>query len=385
MSAGVSTAGLPARTAVTGRAETPHILALCSAALEQLRPAVKEALTRWGPDRVAVCAGSCDNGTEYSLPAHRRFFTAGAFPSGYDLACQGAAGPAEYAARFFGITGPVLALAAACASSAAAIIRAAELIRAGICDAAVVGGADIVSDTVLLGFTALEAISDEPCNPFSKNRNGINLGEGASFFVLSREKLWPPGIILAGYGESADAYHMTSPHPEGTGAVKAMEAALEAAFENPEGKTRSCSPDRIPAGTAEIAYVNLHGTGTFLNDQTEALAMQTVFGGRQPPASSTKPVTGHTLGAAGALELALCWKVLEAAGLSRGALPVHCWDGVRDEALPELRLVPPPGENAGLEAAEKIRYCMSNSFAFGGANISLILGRENAETSRTTW
>jgi 3-oxoacyl-[acyl-carrier-protein] synthase-1 len=346
-------------------------LGLCAGALEQIRPVVEKALKRWGPDRIGVCAGSCDNGTEWSLSAHRRFFKTGAFPGDYKLPLQGAAAPAEYTAEFFGLRGPVLALATACASGATAIIRGAELILSGICDAVVAGGADIASDMVLLGFTALEAVSPEPGNPFSKNRRGINLGEGAAFFVLTREKLEEPGIMLAGYGESADGHHITAPHPEGIGAAHAMERALRNGALNPE----------------DISYVNLHGTGTALNDRAEALAMGEIFGDRQPPASSSKPITGHTLGAAGALELTLCWNALTEA--AKGSdLPPHCWDGMQDPELPVLRLIPAgtaPAKTAKestdppprpLVPGDKIRYCMSNSFAFGGCNVSLILGRE---------
>jgi 3-oxoacyl-[acyl-carrier-protein] synthase-1 len=356
--------GGPARTFLVGRAETgapaeTRLWGLCRAALEQVQPAVERAFSAWGPDRVGLCLGSCDNGTEFSLPAHGTFFAAGAFPPGYELSLQGAAGPAEYAARFLGLGGPVLALATACASSATALIRGAELIRGGVCDAVVAGGVDIASPTVLFGFAALETVSPERCNPFSKNRRGINLGEGAAFFVLSREKPEGPVITLAGYGESADAHHMTSPHPAGTGAAGAMEKALAMAA--------------LEAG--DIGYVNLHGTGTPLNDRAEAAAMAAVFGGARPAVSSTKPLTGHTLGAAGALELALCWGALET-----GGIPVHRWDGVQDEDLPaQLRWAVPRAEPPGpaaLASTAKIRYCMSNSFAFGGCNVSLILGGE---------
>jgi 3-oxoacyl-[acyl-carrier-protein] synthase-1 len=353
-------AGLP------GSLPGTRLTDIVQAALEQLRPQAAKAADRWGADRVAVCAGSCDNGSEWSLPAHRVYFDRGAFPPDYDLRLQSASGPAEYAARMLGLSGPVLGIATACASSATAIIRAAEMIRAGVCDAALAGGADLASDTVLLGFSALEAVSPEPSNPFSKNRKGVNLGEGAAFFMLSREPLEEgPAIQLSGYGESADAHHITAPHPQGKGAAKAMEDAIARAGIGPE----------------DIGYVNLHGTGTPLNDRMEAQAMAVVFGAAPPPASSTKPVTGHTLGAAGALELALCRMVLEtaaedtesAAGKSGGIpLPVHCWDGIRDEELPPLRLAGPA------DRGTKIRYCMSNSFAFGGCNVSLVLGREAA-------
>jgi 3-oxoacyl-[acyl-carrier-protein] synthase-1 len=243
------------------------------------------------------------------------------------------------------------------------VIRGAELIRAGFCDAVIAGGADIVSETVLLGFSALEAVSDGLSNPFSKNRKGINLGEGAAFFVLSADPAGAgPAIELLGAGESADAFHMTAPKEDGKGAIQAMKAALRDAG----------------IGPADIDYVNLHGTGTILNDRMEALAMAAVFPGCMPPVSSTKPITGHTLGAAGALELALCWMALQ----RREGLPVHCWDGVYDEGLPALPFVSrdtaehPAKHSAG--KGKKPSICMSNSFAFGGCNTSLILGRKDS-------
>jgi len=345
-------------SSLSGRPGTTRLLDICAAALDQLRSLMEKALSRCGPDRIGLCLGSCDNGTELSIPAHGFFFKDHTFPHDYDLVFQSAAAPAEYSAQFFGIKGPILALATACASGATAIVRGAELIRSGICDAVIAGGADIASDTAILGFSALEAISPELSNPFSKNRRGINLGEGAAFFVLSREMIDEQAVILAGCGESSDAHHMTAPHPEGKGAAAAMNAALNDAGIKP----------------GSIGYVNLHGTGTVLNDKAEAAAMHAVFGGNQPPASSTKPITGHTLGAAGALELALCWGVLET-----GAVPVHCWDGILDEELPFLNLVNCPKTGSGGSAAglqtEKILFCMSNSFAFGGCNVSLIIGR----------
>ncbi|MDR2182365.1 MAG: 3-oxoacyl-ACP synthase [Treponema sp.] len=344
---------LVGRASPQAGAET-RLLGLCAAALETLRPAAERAIGRWGAGRIGVCAGSCDNGTEWSVPAHRAFFSGAGFPSDYRLDLQGAAPPAEFAAAFFGLRGPALAVSTACASGASALARAAELIRGGVCDAVIAGGADIASDTVLLGFAALEAVSDEAANPFSKNRKGINLGEGAAFFVLSKEALDTDAITLNACGESADAWHLTAPEPRGKGAVSAMNAALRSAA----------------LGPADIGYVNLHGTGTPLNDSAEAAAMAEVFGPGGVPASSTKPVTGHTLGAAGALELALCYAALTRRGPAL-KLPLHRWDGIPDPALGGIAFV--AGE---LFASEKIRYCMSNSFAFGGCNVSLIIGRE---------
>jgi 3-oxoacyl-[acyl-carrier-protein] synthase-1 len=321
-------------------------------ALEQLRPSMEAALRRYGKNRIGTIVGSCDNGSEPSLNAHRAYVQGGAFPPDYTLALQGAQGPAEYAAAVFGLGGPVLAVATACASGATALIRGAELIRSGVCDAVLAGGADLASEIALLGFDALEAVSDSLCNPFSKNRKGINLGEGACFFLLTRERT-PEGIDLQGAGESADAVHMTAPDSEGRGASSAMEAALEDAG----------------VQSSEIAYVNLHGPGTPLNDRMEALAMERVFSSKfvnkKPLASSTKPITGHTLGAAGALELALCWMLAANPG---APAPVHCWDGQADEDMPALNFALPGSRpNPGVY--------MSNSFAFGGCNVSLILGR----------
>jgi 3-oxoacyl-[acyl-carrier-protein] synthase-1 len=347
-------AGRGGQAAQAAQAGLPRLLRIAGAALEQIRPAVEAVVARCGPGRVGVCVGSCDNGAEQSLEAHGAYFASGGFPENYRLRFQGAAYPAEYLARECGASGPVLAVSTACASGAGAVLQGAALIRGGLCDAVIAGGADLASKTALLGFDSLEALSEAPCNPFSKNRRGINLGEGAAFFVLSREPLGPP-VALLGAGESADAYHITAPRPDGAGAIRAMERALAAAGMSP----------------ADIGYVNLHGTGTPQGDAMEALAMGAVFPAPGPPVSSTKPVTGHTLGAAGALELALCWLLLaRAGGGAPQALPVHCWDGVRDGELPELCFAGPRSAAVGLRA------CMSNSFAFGGCNISLIIGRE---------
>jgi 3-oxoacyl-[acyl-carrier-protein] synthase-1 len=331
---------------------------LIQSALEQIRGDVERAAARYGKNRIGLCLGSCDNGSEASLKAHKAFYAADgaaarSFPPGFSLKEQSAAFPAEKAAACLGIAGPAFAVATACASGASALIRGAELIRSGACDAAVAGGADIVSPTVIEGFASLEALSDSQTNPFSKNRKGINLGDGAAFFLLSADSAdcgaeGKPAELL-GYGESADAFHITSPDRDGEGAALAMASALRRAGLEPE----------------QIAYVNLHGTGTEQNDRAEALAMKSVFGEKQPYCGSTKPVTGHTLGAAGAIEAALCRMVLAD---EKRRLPVHVWDGVTDENLPLLRFAR-VGDRAGEGAV------MSNNFAFGGCNVSLILGR----------
>jgi 3-oxoacyl-[acyl-carrier-protein] synthase-1 len=349
---------LPSLAAPPEFAAKTRIFRIAAAALEELRPSIEKALALYGAERVGVCLGSCDNGTEASVPAHRAFFAGKGFPENYELRFQGASLLADYIAGISGVSGPALTVATACASGAGAVAKGAEFIRSGFCDAVIAGGADIVSDTVLLGFSSLEAVSDTITNPFSKNRKGITLGEGAAFFVLAKDDPGDAnGVALLGTGESADAFHMTAPREDGHGAVKAMQAALRDA----------------DIGPGDVDYINLHGTGTLLNDRMEALAVQAVFGEKQPPASSTKPVTGHTLGAAGALELALCWMTLAKAPARKGgqaAIPAHCWDGEYDDAIPRLRL-----EEKYFPAGFAPRICMSNSFAFGGCNVCLIAGK----------
>ena len=203
-------------------------------------------------------------------------------------------------------------------------------------------GSNSLCDLTLNGFAALKSLSDGVCNPFSANRKGINIGEGGALFVLSAK---PSAFRLAGWGESADAYHISAPDPEGRGAEAAMRRALDGA---------GCLP-------ADIGYLNLHGTATKLNDLMEARAVSRVFGS-ELPCSSTKPMTGHMLGAAGACEAAFAMMALDA-----GRLPAHLWDGEADPELPPVRLVARAGE------ASDSHRAMSCSYAFGGNNIALVL------------
>lgn len=347
------------------------IMRIENAALEQIEDDVKAVVSKYGADRIAVCIGSCDNGTEFSLANHRKYFADGVFPKDYNIEIQGADYVSTFVAEKFGLTGPAVTFATACSSSAGAIIKAAEMIKAGLVDAAIVGGIDIASDTTLIGFSALEAVSSEITNPFSKNRHGITLGDGAAFFLLTREPIstlrlrsGTETVKLLGWGESADAYHMTSPDPSGAGAEKAIRRALEASG----------------VATSDVGYINLHGTGTKFNDSMEAKAVAAIFGGdgeatgqtAQVPVSTTKPVTGHTLGAAAALEAAICWKALvENQGKNDNIkIPLQVWDGERDEEIPALNFV--SGKSKLAEG--ELKVCLSNSFAFGGANACLVLG-----------
>jgi 3-oxoacyl-[acyl-carrier-protein] synthase-1 len=211
----------------------------------------------------------------------------------------------------------------------------------------IAGGADSLCGFTIAGFQSLEAVSIERCNPFSVHRNGINIGEGAALFLMTRA---PGPVRLAGSGESADAHHMSAPDPTGRGARSAISQAL----------------DRAGLAPREIDYINLHGTGTLQNDAMESAVVAELFGADRP-CSSTKALTGHALGAAGAIEAALCWLTL--ANNPRRRLPPHWWDGQPDPGLPALRLVRP-----GEAADGPLRYALSQSFAFGGSNAALIFG-----------
>ena len=204
----------------------------------------------------------------------------------------------------------------------------------------IAGGADSLCGLTVNGFASLEALSDNPCLPFSANRDGINLGEAAALFLVTPET---GGIQLSGYGETSDAYHISAPRPDGSGAAAAMQQALDMA--------------RLPSSA--IDYLNLHGTATRQNDSMEAIAVSQLFGNTLP-CSSTKPLTGHTLGACGALEAAFCWLTLDA-----GRIPPQVNDGQFDPELPEL--------NYATALNRKCLRALSNSFAFGGNNIALLL------------
>ena len=323
---------------------------LAECALQKLEGPVRNLVSEFGADRVGVFIGSSDNGAEESLRALECLQKNGAFPPHFTLKKQQANFVAEYVAERFGILGPVFTHSSACASSASVFASAENWIASGLCDAAIVGGVDVVSKTVVLGFDSLEAVSPHPTNPFSRNRSGLTIGEGAAFLIVSAKGENSP-YKLIGLGESSDADHLTAPRADGMGATLAMEKALSDAGILP----------------SDVDYVNLHGTGTELNDAMESVAVHRIFGDGTR-ASSTKGMTGHTLGAAGALEAAFSLLALSNENAER-LLPVHVFDGVRDEALPQIHL-------AGLgEKATRLKICMSNSFGFGGCNVSLIFSR----------
>ena len=322
--------------------------ALLLAALAPLRASVQAAVDRFGPQRVAVVLGVSTAGLDEGVAAVRQVHAGFGWPKGYDYALQEMGNAAQCVARQLGVTGPAYVISTACSSGAKALATGARLLRSGLVDAVVAGGGDALSGFTIAGFSGLDAVSAERCNPLSANRAGINIGEGAALFLMGRDD---GPVRLAGWGESADAHHMSAPEPSGRGAAEAMRRALA----------------RAGVAPGEVDYVNLHGTATPQNDAMESLAVERVLG-RDVPVSSTKPLTGHALAAAGAIEAAFAWHAL--VDNPTGRLPVHWWDGVADPALPALRAVAP-----GMALGRPLRHVLSNSFAFGGSNASLLFAR----------
>ncbi|MBK8106486.1 MAG: beta-ketoacyl-ACP synthase [Betaproteobacteria bacterium] len=319
--------------------------ALLASALRPLRAPVAEAAARYGPHRVAVIIGSSTAGVGAGQAAMRWHRGQGGWPPGFDYAIQEMGNPATFAARTLGVCGPTYGISTACSSGAKALAAGARLLRGGLADAVVAGGADELCELTVAGFRALQSVSAERCNPLSLHRRGINLGEGAAAFLMSREA---GPVRLAGWGETSDAHHMSAPDPTGQGAMTAMRQALQ----------------RAGVQAVDVDYINLHGTATPQNDAMESLAVAAVCG-TGVPVSSTKPLTGHALAAAGAVEAALAWCTL--VDNPHGSLPPHRWDGVADPALPRLHVA---GQGECLGRA--VSWVLSNSFAFGGSNAALL-------------
>ncbi len=308
---------------------------------------VREATARYGADRVGVFLGTSTAGILQTELAYRhRDPATGALPDDFHYrTTHNAFSLAEFTRDHFGLTGMAMAISTACSSSAKVFAAAARQLALGTIDAAIVGGVDTLCLTTLYGFASLQLTSKNPCRPYDASRDGISIGEGAAFALLERNTAPVSGtVMLLGVGESSDAYHMSSPHPEGLGARMAMEAALRSAGLTP----------------GDIDYINLHGTATPANDAAEGKAVSALFGDTVP-GNSTKGYMGHTLGAAGAIEALIC-----AMALTDGRLPGSPGTGALDPSIPiryQLR-----GEDRPL------RHALSNSFGFGGSNCSLILG-----------
>ena len=308
---------------------------------------VREAVARHGKTRVGVFLGTSTSGILQTELAYRRRDPAtGALPADFNYrTTHNSFSLAEFTRAYFGLEGMAMTISTACSSSAKVFAAAARQIELGMIDAAVVGGVDTLCLTTLYGFASLQLTSPQPCRPYDAARDGISIGEAAGFALLERAAGAAPGsVLLLGAGESSDAYHMSSPHPEGLGAKLAMEAALRSA---------SLAP-------ADIDYINLHGTSTPANDAAEGKAVAALFGDRAP-CSSTKGATGHTLGAAGAVEAVIC-----ALALTDGLLPGSPGTVTPDPAIPVQYLLE--------SRSGRVRRVLSNSFGFGGSNCSLVFG-----------
>ncbi|TCK44398.1 3-oxoacyl-[acyl-carrier-protein] synthase-1 [Paraburkholderia sp. BL8N3] len=317
-------------------------------ALEQIRAHIEGARERYGAARIGVVLGTSTSGIEAAETALLHRSRSGTLPPEFNYRQMEIGTVAQFAARALDLHGPAFTVSTACTSSAKAVISAQRLLRANLCDAVIAGGVDTLCELTVQGFASLESTSLVRSNPMSVNRCGINVGEGAAVFLMSRDEAQ---VSLAGAGESSDAHHVSAPDPQGAGAEAALRAALADAG----------------LGAHSIDYVNLHATATPKNDAMEAQVMARVFA-HGVATSGTKPYTGHLLGAAGATELGFAWLALdESNARPRIDLPRHLWDGKADPALPRLDLVEDKRRLAGPS------HVMSNSFAFGGSNASLIL------------
>ena len=311
--------------------------------------AVERAVGRFGRSRIGVFIGTSTAGILQTELAYRRRDPAdGSLPRDFDYRrTHNTFSVAEFTRARLGLEGPAAAISTACSSSAKAFASASRLIEAGVIDAAVVGGVDTLCLTTLYGFNSLELLSRQPCRPYDAERDGISIGEAAAFALLERagESRREAALWLLGTGESCDAYHMSAPHPEGLGARLAMQEALKSSG----------------LGAGDIDYLNLHGTATRNNDAAEDKAVLGVF--RNGIAcSSTKGMTGHALGAAGALEALIALLAIE-----EGVVPGSPGTRALDPSLhADYRVAPERRE---------VARAMSNSFGFGGSNCSLVFGR----------
>jgi len=320
---------------------------------DRFADAVRAAIGNYGARRVGVFLGTSTSGIlETELAYRHRDPASGALPAAFKYRqTHNPFSVADFTRRYFGVTGPAAVVSSACSSSAKVFSSARRMIAAGLIDAAVVGGVDSLCLTTLYGFNSLGLLSDQPCRPFDVARNGISIGEAAAFALLERtpDHLDADAVLLLGVGESSDAYHMSSPHPEGLGARLAMRDALTMAGLHP----------------GQIDYINLHGTATANNDAAEDKAVLAVFGADgkcDTPCSSTKGATGHTLGAAGSLEAVIC-----ALALRHNLIPAGLNTTQLDPAL-HLDYVLENRDQA-------LSHVLSNSFGFGGTNCSLVFGK----------
>lgn len=319
-------------------------LALAALKMDNFMQAVAESKDRYGADRIGLFLGTSTSGIRQTETAYEYAATHGKLPDNFDFFCtHNNYSVVDFSRRILGLQGPAYAISTACSSSAKVFAVAYRNIMAGLCDAAIVGGVDSLCGMTLYGFNSLELVSSQMCKPWDASRDGISIGEAAGFALLERPEQSPDSVMLLGYGESSDAHHMSTPHPQGEGAVLAMQRALASA--------------KMEA--SEVNYVNLHGTATKSNDKSEDNAVSKIFA--NTPCSSTKGWTGHTLGAAGITEAIFCCLSIEN-NFMPGTLNLKNKD-------PELNA------NVLLENQNReVNVAISNSFGFGGTNCSLAIG-----------
>ena len=342
--AGVENTELPAR--LSHHLCRNNQLALLALQQDHFIESVLDAIHLYGKRRVGVFLGTSTSGILSTEVAYRfRNPETGALPEDFQYAqTHNTYSVSGFVRDYFELEGPAISVSSACSSSAKVFGNAARMMACGLIDAAIVGGVDSLCLTTLYGFNSLELLSPEVCQPYGENRSGISISEAAGFALLTHKKPASTGVIaMTGIGESSDAHHMSSPHPTGDGALAAMQQALAMAGRN----------------TDQVDYVNLHGTATRSNDAAEGLAVATLFG-KSVPCSSTKGHTGHALGAAGIVEVAL-----SALAMENGLIP----GGINTQEVDQT--IPINYQLKNLAASPKV--VMSNSFGFGGSNCSLLL------------
>ena len=312
---------------------------------DSIKDSINELKQKYSKDRIAIILGTSTSGLDETENELKKFMQTGVPSRDFYYKSQEFGDPSMFLADYLEIDGPAYTISTACSSSARALICGKRMLESGLVDAVIAGGADTLCKVPINGFNSMGVISQERCLPFNKNRAGINIGEGGGLMILSKEKA---SLELLGVGESSDAYHVSSPDPSGAGAISAMEMALNDAS----------------LTTDDIGYVNLHGTATKLNDAMESKAMASLFKGKVP-CSSTKYMTGHTLGAAGIVEAAILCYLLK----HDLDLPVQDFSHDEiDDTLDECGLI-----KEKIKAKNKVM--MSNSFAFGCNNASIIIAK----------
>lgn len=302
--------------------------------VNQIKNSINDLIQKYGKNRIGIVIATANTGIDEFLdtnnPEHSKI-----------------SNPAEFLEDYLGCNNFYASVSTACSSGIKAFSTAEKLLENGVCDAVIAGGCDGMSRLPLAGFASLEVLIKERSNPMSKNRHGMNIGEGGAIFLLEKDG---QGVKILSTGETSDAYHASTPNPTGTEAANAIKIALKKANLKPE----------------DIDYINLHGTGTLANDLMEANAIFQVFGDKVPT-SSTKPLTGHCLGAAASIEIALCCQMLK--NNPQNLLLPHIFDGEYDDELPKIELV-----QKG-EKTDKLQHIMCNAFGFGGTNAVIIIGK----------